>query len=1223
MVYLTIVSYLDILLVKIMFMEWITLMILQTWLCSATKVYYVAPDGSDIASCPFHPCAKLDHYLLDNSSFSSVSDFRFLFLSGEHRVASNLKISGVHSFTLLGITDSNSHVATLKLDVDASISIFNSKSVILANLLIIKYGFYWKEDMVALNITFCISCEVKNVTFYNFNGFSMILVNMMGICHVQNIKVYIHYNIVNNQNPFCGQGIFVGYNDDNISLMLGSGVAAYPHNTIYLNDITVSGKRSNTTIFCPRCSLNSKTIFKISFEHTQYSVTIMLKQVTVRKIDDFCRAIMLVDACPITFHDNVLWLENCTFVKNILTYNYDVIGAAIKMSISNIHISVYFVNCHFISNFLHYHLSTLDIKSATLISITIINIMNYVQIVHEYNESEHSTVILDNSMFKWNKGQLLNISNMDHIEEDFLSAIIVTGNIAILNNMCFSCDLISIEGINTLFNGTISFTNNTAESSSIVVFDSCKMIFCNIVTFVTNACDRIITLKSQLAYEPMIVMEYANITIFENTCKQLILVEVDNDYRQQLPFCLFQYCTSVPVNFVPVSHFTVIIKNNVQLNQQLFVSTINSYTSHCKWLYFALYHGYHPGVINQQIIQFQSQSQLSHHTNICYCLHDNEYNCSVDALGPIFPGQKLQVGLLAPQTDVAILYVETQAHFLLNSTCKLVHQSELTSLIYGFCNMYNFTIASHSSNECELFLTKIQYNTHKYYDAFYVRLLACPIGFELLNGVCDCDPILSNSQLDIRNCCIDESTIQHPTNSWIVAHTQYQLNSTKYIFSKCPMDYCLPYSSHINLLYPDTQCQFRRSGILCSQCQDGLSMVFGSSRCMECTNKHIYITVIIIAAGIILVALLYFLNLTVTNGAISGIIFYANIISINDSAFLVNNNAYGLFRVFISFTNLDLGIETCFYNGMDNYVKMWLQLFFPLYLITIATFVIIASRYSYRIQRLTYTRSLPILATLFLLSYTSTLRAVSTVLFSYSTVTKLPSGEQELVWSIDASIHLHGVKFIILFITCLILFLLLIPFNVVLLFTRYLSWFKVVYRFKPLLDAFQGSYKYQYYYWIAVNILARNLFYILSVFTLELSLIVSALTLIVFTALNGYIQPNKNNLINLQELLLLVNLSILYTTAASHPYWSNAVMNVMFGLAFLQFWAIVLVHFFKYTCHCNIGIVLQSAKEKLMKTCCTKMHNRRQCDIKLLNIPKCTYNYKEYRDGLVSDDFQQ
>ena len=90
---------------------------------------------------------------------------------------------------------------------------------------------------------------------------------------------------------------------------------------------------------------------------------------------------------------------------------------------------------------------------------------------------------------------------------------------------------------------------------------------------------------------------------------------------------------------------------------------------------------------------------------------------------------------------------------------------------------------------------------------------------------------------------------------------------------------------------------------------------------------------------------------------------------------------------------------------MDSYVKMWLQLVFPLYLIHIALAVIIASRYSSRVLRLTYSRSLLVLVTLFLLSYTGVLRVVLTVLFSYSTITDLLSGHQQIVWSIDASVN--------------------------------------------------------------------------------------------------------------------------------------------------------------------------------------------------------------------------
>ena len=138
---------------------------------------------------------------------------------------------------------------------------------------------------------------------------------------------------------------------------------------------------------------------------------------------------------------------------------------------------------------------------------------------------------------------------------------------------------------------------------------------------------------------------------------------------------------------------------------------------------------------------------------------------------------------------------------------------------------------------------------------------------------------------------------------------------------------------------------------------------------------------------------------------------------------------------------------------------MWLQLAFPFYLIFIATLIIITSHYSTTIQRLTAHKSLPMLATLFLLSYTKILRIVCSVLFFYSTITHLPSKHTTLVWSVDANVPLFGVRFTILFIVCLILFLILLSFNVILLFNRTLSRFRFINKFKPLLDAYQGPYK--------------------------------------------------------------------------------------------------------------------------------------------------------------------
>ena len=55
----------------------------------------------------------------------------------------------------------------------------------------------------------------------------------------------------------------------------------------------------------------------------------------------------------------------------------------------------------------------------------------------------------------------------------------------------------------------------------------------------------------------------------------------------------------------------------------------------------------------------------------------------------------------------------------------------------------------------------------------------------------------------------------------------------------------------------------------------------------------------------------------------------------------------------ILLSNLDLGIEMCFYDGMTAYVATWLQFIFPLYLLLIVLGLVMASRYISRVEKIT------------------------------------------------------------------------------------------------------------------------------------------------------------------------------------------------------------------------------------------------------------------------------
>jgi len=77
-----------------------------------------------------------------------------------------------------------------------------------------------------------------------------------------------------------------------------------------------------------------------------------------------------------------------------------------------------------------------------------------------------------------------------------------------------------------------------------------------------------------------------------------------------------------------------------------------------------------------------------------------------------------------------------------------------------------------------------------------------------------------------------------------------------------------------------------------------------------------------------------------------------------------------ILTIFMAWINLDLGIQNCFYNGMDAYAMTWLQFSFPLYIWTIMIFVIALSWRYHIAARVIGKNAVKILTTLLLLSYT-------------------------------------------------------------------------------------------------------------------------------------------------------------------------------------------------------------------------------------------------------------
>ena len=463
-----------------------------------------------------------------------------------------------------------------------------------------------------------------------------------------------------------------------------------------------------------------------------------------------------------------------------------------------------------------------------------------------------------------------------------------------------------------------------------------------------------------------------------------------------------------------------------------------------------------------------------------------------------------------------------------------------------------------------------------------VTLSPCPVGFQLVDGRCVCAEILLENQIDMCSIVNRTPVIHIPSPYWVGLPADN--SSPILIHTQCPFDYCQSQDTNVTSENTDRQCQFERSGVLCGQCSDGLSMVLGSSECKKCSNVFLTTIVVFALAGLALVAFLTLLNMTVSVGTINGLILFANIVQANKSAFLPPSMAntsvpISLLSAFIAWLNLDLGIPTCLFDGLTTYVKIWLQFVFPLYIMAIVTVIIITSYYSTRLTKLFGINAVPILATLVLLSYTKILRILIAA-FSFTTI-KGTQDHFSVVWLYDGNVRFFGPKHSILFLTALLVLLLLgIPYTAMLILAPWMQ--KSKYRcismaynkFKPLFDAYMGPYKDNYRYWTGMLLLARVILIVLfSSFTNTNALDGPVLNLFLLTlsasfllAITAAVKPYKTTVNNAIEAFHLTNLvvfsaaSLYVSNTESGPGNQESIYVTLVGISLIFFISTTIGH---------------------------------------------------------------
>ena len=608
----------------------------------------------------------------------------------------------------------------------------------------------------------------------------------------------------------------------------------------------------------------------------------------------------------------------------------------------------------------------------------------------------------------------------------------------------------------------------------------------------------------------------------------------------------------------------------------------------------------HKDINDIQLLSFPKYVHLCGCSNPNLCNATNQYHGKVIT----YPGRTVRFNVTSVDEgnylSPSVVYTQIDTNGITSPKITL-GPTQKAQWIGTVCGTMEYQIYGPQMASLKLLLSNYPSNTPTVVE---ITLLPCEPGFTLISnsstGVmeCSCSEFFTTFRVV---CDASDGTVTRNKPNWIGVY-----NSTHpALASSCPMDYCNSAIDKVSLARPGDLCNGGRTGIICGSCHGNHSVVFGSSQCTICSNMWLITLVMFAVLGALLVAALFFLNFTVTQGTLYGLIFYANIIQINSSIFF--HQAIPSLQIIVSFINLDLGIPMCFYNGMDDADKAGLQFVFPAYLLILTLTVIVICHYClqrspntstssclYRFPIIIGERAVGVLCTLIYLSYYKLLRTVIDI-FTYSTV-HLPSGDMN-VWFYDGNVEYlqgkHATLFIIAVMTCT---LFLLPYTFALTFIPIIERYsehnrlfnylhKLANKFKPVNDAHYAPYKGKWRWWLGARLWLVVVMYSLNpVYSSDnpsLLLSIQATLVMLFMLVQANIQPfgqplqkmdkcNRhtsayNTLYNCLDLMYLLNytalaMSMSYILGKSSNETQISV-SVLVGLYVAMLLVTVLYHF--------------------------------------------------------------
>lgn len=414
---------------------------------------------------------------------------------------------------------------------------------------------------------------------------------------------------------------------------------------------------------------------------------------------------------------------------------------------------------------------------------------------------------------------------------------------------------------------------------------------------------------------------------------------------------------------------------------------------------------------------------------------------------------------------------------------------------------------------------------------FNVTIRSCYPGFEFqVNSTyktCVCSETLTTKYQTLQ-CDPKKNQFTVPSNLWI-GQADSSNEKSMLVGHTCLFDYCTIGVKNVSRGNFDTQCKTdsNRTGLLCGQCKENYSIIFGSNDCRECSNYDIFLLLYFIIGGFSIITSIGRMGITVSHGFLNSIVFYSNIV-VPFQSYLVyqydNTGGYVLLFIFSSI-NLTMGYPACFYDGMTTLARTYLNFVFPFYLWLLLGLYTILARFETFRKRWLRENGAAVFASIMLISYISTLQACTLAL----SVVHIDGASPPWRWAPDPSVVYFGGDHAALGVLSIVLVIFyIIPAPLMTMFPSITLSTRFGKRFIPVYDAFWAPFRERFHFWIGFRLFLRIVPFLLANFaSYPLNTILLGVFTVVLLFIHVLVQPYKGKAQNLLDTYLLLNIILL------------------------------------------------------------------------------------------------